>query len=128
VLVVIAAAYHLSAYAAYRRSFATSATLDARKSSAQLAAHIEPWNRQFAERATVMAEWRHGATYVSQGAYLPAMLLLADAYKHDVGDKQLLALFQDAQTELTIHSNYKAHVQHAHEGPGGTLRPQDLLR
>ena len=24
-------------------------------------------------------------------------------------------------------SNFKAHIQHAHEGPGGTLRPQDVL-
>ena len=118
---------HLTAEHEYQVSFDATKSLAERTDGASLALRLEPWNAAFATRATAMQTWRHGAEYLAQGAYLPAMLELAAAYKLDVGDKELLAQFQRAQKDLSLHSNYKAHVQHAHEGPGGTLRPQDLL-
>jgi hypothetical protein len=127
VVLLVAGSWHLWAWTTYRRSFDTRATLADRTSAAQLASTLEPWNATFSTRALVMEKWQHGAIYFSQGAYRPAMLELADAYRLDVGDKELLALFQESQVRLSVSSNYKAHVQHAHEGPGGTLRPQDLL-
>ena len=84
-------AAHLSATNAYRASFDAKKTLDERTAAASLAHQLEPWNSQFATRAIVMQKWQHAAVYLSQGAYLPAMQEYADAYKLDVGDKELLA-------------------------------------
>jgi hypothetical protein len=128
VLVVAAVALHLTAEAAYRRSFSASVALADRNTDAQQAHQLEPFNAGYATRAVVMQKWLHGSILLSQDAALPAMQELADAYRLDVGDQELLALFKKAQRQLSIDSNFKAHIQHAHEGPRGTLRPQDLLR
>jgi hypothetical protein len=126
-VVLVLVGLHLIALNGYHSSFDTQASLQQRSAGASLAHQLEPWNAQFATRATVMQKWQHGVLNLSQGAYLPAMLELADACRLDVGDKELLARFQISQDLLTLHSNFKAHVQHGHEGTGGTLRPQDLL-
>ena len=128
VLLAAMLALHLIAGGAYRRSFSASLSLKERTAAAEKALRLEPWSSRYATRALVMREWLHGSILLSQGADLPAMLELADAYRFDVGEDELLALFKKAQQQLSIDSNYKAHVQHAHEGPGGTLRPQDVLR
>lgn len=119
---------HFSAVRAYQASFDRRMTLAQRADSAAFARRLEPWNQQCVTRAIVMQKWEQGAIYLSQGADLPAMEQLAAAYRLDVGDAELLALFKKSQAQLTLDSNFKAHIQHAHEGPGGTLRPQDLLR
>jgi len=128
VLVAAALVWHVTATVRYSASFDGAKTLAQRTDAAQTAARLEPFNATFAKRALVMRLWSHGALLLSQDAALPAMLQLADAYSLDVGDPQLLALFKQAQARLSLDSNFKAHIQHAHEGPGGTLRPQDLLR
>ena len=125
--VIFAVSWHVSADMTYQRSFDRGLPLGQRASAARFAATLEPWNGRLATRAVLMAKWQQGSELVSQGAYLPATLELADAYKLDVGDSELLALFQKAQQGLSIDSNFKAHIQHGHEGTGGTLRPQDLL-
>ena len=127
-LVLAIVGVHLTALNSYQRSFDARAGLQQRSAAASLAHRLEPFNARFATRAIVMQKWQHGVLLLSQSAYLPAMLELADAYRLDVGDTELLAQFQIAQDELTLHSNFKAHVQHAHEGSGGSLRPQDLMR
>jgi hypothetical protein len=127
VVAVAALGVHLYAESAYRRSLATTATLEQRAAAARLAARIEPWNARFATRATVMGEWLLGSQLLAQGKYLASTDLLAVAYRRDVGDKELLALFVKSQDLLTVSTNWKAHVQHAREGPGGTLRPQDVI-
>jgi hypothetical protein len=124
---IFAISWHVSAGMAYQRSFDRGLPLGERASAAQFAARLEPWDGRLATRAVVMAKWQHGSVLLLQSAYLPAMLELADAYRLDVGDSELLALFQKAQQGLSVDSNFKAHIQHGHEGPGGTLRPQDLL-
>jgi hypothetical protein len=128
VALALASIYHLTADRWYRDSFDRGATLDARAQSAQRAATFEPWNARYATRAIVMQKWRHAAILLSQGASLPATKELGEAYKLDIGDQELLALFKKSQAALAVDSNFKAHIQHAHEGPGGTLRPQDLMR
>ena len=128
VLVAAGLAVHLTAGGAYRHSFSATLPLKERTASAETAHRLEPWDSRYATRALVTRKWLRGSVLLSQGAALPAMLELGDAYALDVGDQELLALFKKAQQQLSIDSNYKAHVQHAHEGPGGTLRPQDVLR
>lgn len=133
VLVVLAVAaigvwvWRVSATEQYAGSFDTRYSLEQRMQLAQLAARIDPWDAEFARRATVMADWLKGSQAFDKQDYLAATLALADAYRNDVGDQELLALFQQAQLELKITTVYKAHVQHAHEGPQGQLRPQDLM-
>jgi hypothetical protein len=119
-LVVVALALHLTASNAYQRSFSAGLPLTQRAAAAEQASSLEPWNSRYETRAIVMRKWLHGSILLSQDAALPAMQELAEAYRLDVGD-------QRAQQQLSIDSNFKAHIQHAHEGPGGTLRPQDLL-
>jgi hypothetical protein len=126
-LVVVALALHLTASNAYQRSFSAGLPLTQRAAAAEQASSLEPWNSRYETRAIVMRKWLHGSILLSQDAALPAMQELAEAYRLDVGDQELLALFKRAQQQLSIDSNFKAHIQHAHEGPGGTLRPQDLL-
>jgi protein involved in polysaccharide export with SLBB domain len=128
ILVAGGLALHVTATTAYRRSFERTETLQQRSEAAAFARTLEPWDSRFGARAVVMHKWLRGSVLLSQGADLPAMLELQAAYRLDVGDQELLALFKKAQEQLTVHSNFKAHIQHAHEGPGGTLRPQDLMR
>lgn len=128
VIVVVALALHLTASNAYQRSFAATLPLARRTAAAEQASGLEPWDSRYATRALVMRKWLHGSILLSQDAALPAMQELAEAYRRDVGDQELLALFKKAQQQLSLDTNRKAHLQHAHEGPGGTLRPQDLLR
>ena len=128
VLAIVVLALHLTASNAYERSFSASLPLAQRTADAEQASSLEPWDSRDATRALVMRKWLHGSILLSQDAALPAMQELADAYRLDVGDQELLALFKKAQAQLSIDSNFKAHIQHAHEGPGATLRPQDLLR
>jgi hypothetical protein len=127
-LAIAAIAWHAYATLSYQRSFDAKLSLIARRDAAARAAHMEPWDAHFATRATVMRLWQHGSALLAQGAALPAMLELGEAYRLDVGDKELLALFKQSQAQLDYDSNRKAHLQHGHEGPGGTLRPQDLER
>ena len=45
-----------------------------------------------------------------------------------LAEPDLLALYRKAQEVQTVETNRKAHLQHGHEGPGGTLRPTDVER
>lgn len=127
VLLAAAAGVHVWATSAYSGSYSTSVPLEQRAAGAALAHRLEPWDERFATRATVMQEWLRGAQLLAQARYLPAVDALADAYRRDVGERELLALFVKSQELLTLNTNWKAHVQHAREGPGGSLRPQDVI-
>ena len=128
VLVVVAVGVHLRAESAYRLSFATSVPPEKRTAGSTLAHRLQPWDARFATRATVMREWLRGSQLLAQAKYLLAVDALAAAYRRDVGDRELLALFVKSQDLLALDTNWKAHVQHAREGPGGALRPQDVIR
>ena len=73
-----------------------------------------------------MVYWLTGQQLLDAGDYLRPVTVLREAYRRDVGDKELLALFKRAQDIQAIATNKKAHLQHGHEGPGSSLRPQDV--
>ena len=127
VIVLAWGAWSATAWKLYSDSFDRRASLQQRTDSAELAARLDGSNVQYAARASVMAQWLLGSQLLSEGKDLPAMLTLGEAYRLDVGDPELLALFQKAQHELETSTNFKAHLQHAHEGPNGELRPQDVV-
>ncbi|HEY5541047.1 MAG TPA: hypothetical protein VIL41_06305 [Coriobacteriia bacterium] len=128
VLAVGVLALHLTAYDAYRSSFSTNLTLAERAAAARRAHRLEPWDTRFSVRDTVMAWWVRGKQLLDSGDWNGAVAVLAQAYRLDVGDAQLLALFKRAQSTQSLETNGKAHVQHGHEGPGGTLRPEDVVK
>ena len=123
-----ALAYHTAAAASYHASFDATASLANRAAAASRAARLEPWDSTYATRRTVMEDWVKGKQLLDAGDYNPAVDILAVAYRNDIGDAELLALFQRAQQVQSLATVRKAHLQHGHEGPGGTLRPQDIER
>lgn len=128
VVAVGAVGYHAVATSAYRASFLRTRALFERAENAATASRMEPWNARFAVRSQVMSDWLRGLRLLDAGDYNAAVDVLAAAYRHDVGDEDLLALFQGAQETQSLETVRKAHLQHGHEGPGGTLRPQDIER
>jgi ParB-like chromosome segregation protein Spo0J len=126
-LLLAGLALHLTASSFERRS-AGHGSLAERTAWARLAARLEPWSATFAHRARVMQLWEEGQQHLAAGDYNGAVEVLRQAYRADVGNAELLDLFLRAQATQTLATNRKAHLQHAHEGPGGTLRPQDVER
>ena len=116
------------ARSAYLRSFSSAYTLELRVAAAEQAAHMMPLSARYKTRAVVMAAWLTGKRQLDAQDWSGAVATLAAAYKLDIGDKELLALFQSAQAYQRIKTNWKAHSQHAHEGPGGSLTPTDVIR
>ena len=117
-----------AASAAYRRSFEGTRTLEQRLSDARAARCLAPWSAAYRTREYVMAKWLGGRNLLEAGDYSGAVEALRLAYRDDVGDQPLLALFRRAQEIEALATNRKAHLQHGHEGPGSTLRPQDVER
>ena len=123
-----ALAYHLAAASVYCASFDTGLALEARAAAAARAARMEPWNATFATRDDVMSGWVRGRDLLQSGNFNAAVDILALAYRNDIGDAQLLALFRQAQDLQSLNTVIKAHLQHGLEGPGGTLKPSDVQR
>lgn len=84
--------------------------------------------RSHPHRVHVLALWARDAALLAVGNYNAAVETPAVAYRDDVGDAQLLVLFKRAQRIQSDETVRKAHLQHGHEGPGGTLNPGDVER
>jgi len=125
--IAVAGAVHMTAASASRRA-QKPGDLASRVAAARLAATLEPWNAERVERSRVMQQWERGKRLLDAGDYNRAVDELSEAYARDVGNAELLALFRRAQDVQALETNRKAHLQHGHEGPGGTLRPEDIER
>ncbi|NTW28816.1 MAG: tetratricopeptide repeat protein [Coriobacteriia bacterium] len=128
ILAASVVAAHLIAHAEYSRSFDSPASIEVRAHAAAIAASVEPWNRGFVARAHLLTLWVEGKDLLEAGDYNAAVDVLDSAYRQDVGNVELLALYQQAQAVQAEETNRKAHLQHGHEGPGGTLLPEDVER
>ena len=118
----------VSARAAYRGSLDSSATLEQRAASASLAHKLAPWSAQYGRRSQLLSAWVLGEQQLGRGDYNAAVDTLDAAYRLDIGNSELLALYRRAQETQSLETNRKAHLQHGHEGPGGTLAPGDVER
>jgi hypothetical protein len=132
ILVALAAllgalALHFTAVSASRYAQGPG-DLAARATAARRAAAMEPWNSELVRQATVLRQWERGQQLLDAGNYPGAVDVLQEAYSEDVGNAELLALFKKAQDAQALATNRKAHLQHGHEGPGGTLLPEDIER
>jgi hypothetical protein len=128
VTVVVFTAVSAGAGAAYKRTFDSGRTLERRVADAQTARCLTPWSKSHRSREYVMVMWLGGRQLLDAGDYSGSVNVLSQAYRKDVGEKELLALFQRAQEIEAMATTRKAHLQHGHEGPGSSLRPQDVER
>jgi uncharacterized protein HemY len=117
-----------AAETSYRRTFNPHLSLEQRVDDARTARLLAPWSRAHRTREFVMVRWLAGRRLLDSGDYNAAVDVLREAYRRDVGDNELLVLFVKAQDVQASETNRKAHLQHGHEGPGGTLRPEDVER
>jgi len=127
-LVVGAAALHVRARSAYRASLATGTPLESRFADAYTAAALEPWNTAYAQRKRLVTAWIRADTLLASGDYKGTVSLLSATLGRAPAEPDLLALYREAQAVQSLETNRKAHLQHGHEGPGGTLRPTDIER
>lgn len=125
-LALVAVGVGLAAQTASRTSFDSSTPLEQRAASAARAHALLPWDAAYTRRSRLLSAWLLGKQQLARGDYNAAVETLGTAYRLDIGNPELLALYRKAQDTQTLATNRKAHLQHGHEGPGGTLRPQDI--
>ena len=102
----------------------TSRSITERVSAGATARAMEPWNPS----ARAAYGYARSQQLFAQGRYVRAVDIMAEAYRDAVGDAEMLAYFKHIQDVLALDTNRKAHLQHGHEGPGGTLKPSDIER
>jgi len=117
------ATYHGYAHASYRASFAR-APLATRIESASRAAELEPWNRLFEVRRIRLEAER---LFLAED-YDAAHSLMQPVVAAREADAEFIDYYHVVNAEWIPASARKAHQQHGHEGPGGTLRPEDVER
>jgi hypothetical protein len=69
-----------------------------------------------------------GKRLLDAGRLDEAKVVLKDAYLADRGNRPLRELLREVNLAIGDRDAAKAHLQHGHEGPGGTLRPEDVER
>ena len=127
-VVLLTLAAGIAARGAYLGSLDASSTLEQRATSASRAHELAPWNAQYDLHSQLLSWWLLGKQQLDRGDYNAAVDTLDAAYRLDIGNAELLALYRRAQETQALETNRKAHLQHGHEGPGGTLRPGDVER
>jgi hypothetical protein len=128
IVVVALLALAVAGDSAYRDSKSALLPVEQRMARARTATCLAPWVATYRARYLALAGWVRGRNLLEAGDYSGAVNALRDAYRLDVGEKELLVLFQRAQDVEALATTRKAHLQHGHEGPGSTLRPQDIER
>ena len=127
VLAVVGIALHLGAEAAYNASMRVGTPIDQRVAIARRATRLEPWNRQYRQRRAYVETWKRADVLLAAGNFSGALATLQTIVGSTLVEPDLLSLYHRAEEAQTAGTNWKAHVQHAREGPGGTLRPQDVI-
>lgn len=120
-------AVHIAAVYSYRASLGDS-PISQRAASARIASRLEPFRRDFAAHAQHLGVWARGATLLEEGDYNRAVATLNRALQTGPDEPGLVALYREASRIQSIETVKKAHLQHGHEGPGGTLDPEDIER
>lgn len=124
VMLSLPAVVHLVAGGSLARSRDTALPLADRLQYARGAARIEPWRMEAASQAALI----EGTILYERGDLDAAKRVLGEARLKDLSDKPLESLLRTVNLEIIARDSRKAHQQHGHEGPGGTLRPEDVER
>ena len=128
VLAVAVIGLHLGAAAAYNASQRVGIPIDQRVALARRASRLVPWDRQYRQRRAFVETWRRAEAMLATGDFNGSVALLHTIVGSTLAEPDLLSLYHRAEEAQTAGTNWKAHVQHAREGPGGTLRPEDVIR
>jgi hypothetical protein len=84
--------------------------------------------RPFSDSAEVRYAILRGRQLFVAEKWDEAQALLYETYLRNIGDKPLRAELRRVNLAVEFRDAAKAHRQHGHEGPGGTLRPEDVER
>lgn len=122
-LLLCAGAYHAIALSAYAAS-KDAPTLAERAAGANRAASLEPWNRTFEVRAIRLQAER----LFDEREYDAAHALMQPVIAAGDGGREFVAYYHEVTRVWADKSSAKAHLQHGHEGPGGTLTTSDIER
>jgi len=129
VLLVASSVLVVHAIAVYSYRASTSdAPIARRAEAATTAARLEPFRASYVAHAEHLQSWAKGAALLEAGDYNRAVATLNEALRTGPDEPELVALYKEASRIQSIETVKKAHLQHGHEGPGGTLTPEDIER
>ena len=128
VLTVLVVGLGLGAASAYQASRQVGIPLDQRIAHARRAATLAPWSAEYRARLAFVETWKRGEVLLGRGDFRGSLLELRSIVGTTLAEPDLGALYRQAERDQIEGTNWKAHVQHAREGPGGTLRPEDVIR
>ena len=124
IAVTVLASVHLVAQDALARSRDEALTPPERLAEAQTALRLEPWRRDIVGETAFI----EGTLLRDQGDLDGAKRVLVAALERESTDRRLRPLLVEVNREILVRDARKAHQQHGHEGPGGSLRPEDVER
>ena len=113
---------HLMATSSLQRSRNTVLPSATRVTLARQAARLEPWRVDASSQLALL----EGATLYEKGDLAEAKRVLGEARLQDLSNKDLESLLRKVNRDIIVRDSRKAHQQHGHEGPGGTLAPEDV--
>jgi len=122
VVLFTAGVVHLMATSSLQRSRNTVLPSATRVTLARQAARLEPWRVDASSQLALL----EGATLYEKGDLAEAKRVLGEARLQDLSNKDLEALLRKVNRDIIVRDSRKAHQQHGHEGPGGTLAPEDV--
>ena len=85
---------------------------------------MEPHNDRFELRSILL----RAEVLFEQKEWDAAHSLMQPVITQRRGDAEFVAYYRLVTARWADWSAAKAHLQHGHEGPGGTLRPEDIER
>lgn len=101
-----------------------TASLSERVDAASTLRTLRPFDRA----ADVAYAMLRADQLVAREQWAAAQDILYRTYLDNIGNKPLRAKLREVNLMVIFISGSKAHRQHGHEGPGGTLRPEDVER
>ena len=124
IAVIVLASVHFVAQDALARSRDEAMTPPERLAEARTALRLEPWRRDIVGETAFI----EGTILRDRGDLDGAKRVLVAALERDSTDRRLRPLLVEVNREILVRDARKAHQQHGHEGPGGSLRPEDVER
>jgi hypothetical protein len=126
-LALIAAVSAIGLFASQETAIAANAALPlaARARAAKRVTQLRPFSGS-AEVTYAILEGRR--LFQNEATWDEAQTLLYETYLRHIGNKPLRAELSVVSKAIILRDAGKAHKQHGHEGPGGTLRPEDIER
>ncbi len=126
-LALIAAVSAIGLFVAQEAAIAANGALPlaSRAGAAKRVMRLRPFSSS-AEITYAILEGRR--LFQTEATWDEAQALLYETYLRHIGNQPLRAELSVVNQAVMLRDAGKAHKQHGHEGPGGTLRPEDIER